>query len=270
MQNRYVGDAGDFGKHGLLRRLGGTTDPETDAPDLRLGLVWYLFPDELHGADGKKINRDGKQTTYLDPDHKDAETHRQCDPDLWDKLRQYVDEGRRCVHCVQADPVLPADTLYHDDLLYYWPGMNRTFRQTMRELWFAGALRATADADLVCVDPDNGLTSDAKMYHQNGPKHTYLSDLREFWNREQSLVIYQHLGMSEPAEAQIAKTAAKLQSGLDGAEPIPLRYRHGSSRIFFVIPQQAHRERIEARIRRMLDSPWGQDGKVKHFERAGG
>ena len=104
MQNRYVGDAGDFAKHGLLRRFSGLTDPETAEPDLRLGLVWYLFPDELHGADKTKVSRDGKQITYLDPDHKDAEMHRECDPDLWAKLRKYVDEGRRCVHCVQADP----------------------------------------------------------------------------------------------------------------------------------------------------------------------
>ena len=266
MQNKYVGDAGDYAKHGLLRRLSGLTDPETSAPDLRLGLVWYLFPDELHGADKTKVSRDGKHIAYLDPNHKDAEMHRECDPDLWAKLRKYVDEGRRCVHCVQADPVLPANTLYHDDLLYYWPSMARPFRQTLRELWFTGALRATAKADLVCLDPDNGIRDDSQMYRQNGPKHTYISDLRAFWERGQSLVVYQHLGMSEPAEAQIPKKVAVLRSGLPGAEPIPLRYRHGSSRIFFVLPQPAHRERIEARIHRMLDGPWGRNC---HFERTG-
>ena len=238
MQNRYVGDAGDFAKHGLLRRLSGLTDPDTAEPDLRLGLAWYLFPDELHGADGKKVSRDGKQITYLDPNHKDAEMHRQCDPNLWVKLRKYVDEGRRCVHCVQADPVLPEGTLYHDDLLYYWPSMGKPFRQTMRELWFAEALRATAGADLVCVDPDNGLDSDAKMYRQNGPKHTYTSDLRAFWDRGQSLVVYQHQSRVK-VEDFVAKTAVRLRSGLDGAEPIPLRYRHGSSRVFCACPTQS-------------------------------
>ena len=266
MQNRYVGDAGDFGKHGLLRRLCGLTDPETAEPDLRLGLARYLFPDELHGADKTKVSRDGKQITYLDPSHKDVEMHRQCDPDLWAKLRKYVDEGRRCVHCVQADPVLPANTLYHDDLLYYWPSMGKPFRQTMRELWFTGALQATADADLVCLDPDNGLDSDAKMYRQNGPKHTYADDLRAFWDRGQSLVVYQHQSRVK-VEDFVAQTTERLRGGLPGAEPVPLRYRHGSSRVFFVLPQPAHRERIEARIRRMLDGPWGRNC---HFERTGG
>ena len=38
MQDRYVGDIGDFGKYGLLRALCGR--------DLYLGVVWYLIPDE--------------------------------------------------------------------------------------------------------------------------------------------------------------------------------------------------------------------------------
>ena len=42
MQNRYVGDIGDFGKYGLLRAHFGR---KYQIP-LRLGVVWYLFPDE--------------------------------------------------------------------------------------------------------------------------------------------------------------------------------------------------------------------------------
>ena len=49
MQNRYVGDVCDFGKLGLLRFLSGCTDSSPE-PRLRLGLIWYLCPDEAHGA----------------------------------------------------------------------------------------------------------------------------------------------------------------------------------------------------------------------------
>src|SRR5829696_4979011 len=51
MQDRYVGDVGDFGKYGLLRTLGA---------GLSLGVVWYLVPNESHNADGK-------HTSYLIP-----------------------------------------------------------------------------------------------------------------------------------------------------------------------------------------------------------
>ena len=52
MQNRYVGDIGDFGKYHLLKTLcaGNNT-----ALALSLGVVWYRVPDENHNDDGKHI-----------------------------------------------------------------------------------------------------------------------------------------------------------------------------------------------------------------------
>ena len=40
MQNPYVGDVADFGKHGLLRFLSGMTDEAGPEPKLKLGLVY--------------------------------------------------------------------------------------------------------------------------------------------------------------------------------------------------------------------------------------
>lgn len=62
MQNKYVGDVGDFGKHSLLRRLAGATAPD-NLPPLRLGLVWYARSDECGNLDGKFVQ-------YLDPTRK--------------------------------------------------------------------------------------------------------------------------------------------------------------------------------------------------------
>ena len=52
MQNRYVGDVGDFAKYALLRRLAGTSPEQS----IRLGVVWCLYPDESHNADGRHIS----------------------------------------------------------------------------------------------------------------------------------------------------------------------------------------------------------------------
>ncbi len=49
MQDRYVGDVGDFGKYGLLRALSG---PFKSEAVLSLGMVWYLVPDQGNGGDG--------------------------------------------------------------------------------------------------------------------------------------------------------------------------------------------------------------------------
>ena len=42
MQDRYVGDIGDYLKLSILRTL---------SPGYRLGVAWWLFPDEAHNED---------------------------------------------------------------------------------------------------------------------------------------------------------------------------------------------------------------------------
>ena len=262
MQNRYVGDVADFGKHGLLRFLSGMTDPTVLEPDLRLGLVWYMFPDECG-------NQHGGITGYLRPTEKnDRSSYRDCDPPLWELPREFVDKGVRCVHCVQKNSPLPGDTLYYGAPLHFPPYMLQPIRKNVRDLWLAGALQATEGASLVMVDPDNGVASPQKMYRQHGPKFTYLSDLREFWERKQSLVVYHHLGMTEPAEEQIKKLVATVGDGLEDARacPIPLRFRRGTARVFLVVPhpESPCGDVVRERANRLVEGLWGANG---HFER---
>ncbi len=57
MQDRYVGDVGDFGKYGLLRSL---CRGDEHGAALRLGVLWYRFD----GDDSTAAN-DGRHTDYL-------------------------------------------------------------------------------------------------------------------------------------------------------------------------------------------------------------
>ena len=86
MKNRYAGDVGDFGKYGLLRHLAGMTS-EDDLDSLKLGMVWYLRPDDC--------GNDGRHTGYLKQTDKNREEYRACDSDLWDELRRLVCVERR-------------------------------------------------------------------------------------------------------------------------------------------------------------------------------
>ena len=102
MQNRYVGDVGDFGKHGLLRYLSGMTAGD-DLDPLKLGVIWYLFHDERHGNDANKVSADGNHTEYLTRTPKyDRAIFRECDSELWEGLRDLVFREARCVHCVEG------------------------------------------------------------------------------------------------------------------------------------------------------------------------
>ena len=68
MQNKYVGDIGDYVKLAILRAL---------SPGYRIGIAWWLVVDEHQ-------KKDGRHTSYLC----EPEKWRRFDPSLFDGLRQ--------------------------------------------------------------------------------------------------------------------------------------------------------------------------------------
>ena len=252
VQNRFIGDIADYAKHGLLRRLTGMVDGDDLGP-LRLGLVWYLIPDGCEDGAGGRIG-------FLVRTLRNEQTYRVCDPDLWEALHRLVRHDRhgRCVHRAERAGLLPPDTQYYGAMLHFPAYLTQPMRAEIRRRWLAAALRATRDADLVMLDADNGMAPDNKMFRKDGPKFAYISDLQEFWNRGQSIVLYQHLGMARGgAEAMIRGVADRIRNELvPGGHVHVISLRMGAS-VFHIVVQPRHRERIEARIDRMLGGPWG-------------
>ena len=261
MQNRYVGDVGDFGKHGLLRFLSGATDPDTESR-FRLGVLWYLTHDQTH-LRGRATNGDGQHTGYLMRTRREGKSeYRDCDPQLWEGLRDLVLRDARCVHCVQEEAVLPQDTLFHGNILEYARDANRQTREEARRHWWESAMAAIGDADLVMLDPDNGFGGDSGIYQADGPKFLYLRDLSAMWEAGKSIVTYQHIHRIGEAPDQIRARSETIRDTLEGADPIPLLFHRGTARVFFVIPRPEHPE-IRERAGRFASSLWADH---HHFE----
>ena len=255
MQNRYVGDVGDFGKYGLLRFLSGARDSLTDERRLSLSVVWYLHPDESHNSDGKHIG-------YLNGASAYQEALRECDPELFESLRKLIVEDARSVSRIRQSRILPDDTAYYERSLYYSRSASRTARQEVRNEWLQGALDITLEAQLVFVDPDNGISETVDPLRKNGPKFVYMEDLRQFLKLDKSLVVYHHLGRQGTVTEQIFRVSQCLQDRLGlSHRPWSLRFRRGSARAYFVIPQEQHRATLADRISDLLDSSWSA-----HFE----
>ena len=138
MQDRYVGDIGDFAKYGLLRAL---------REGRNLGVAWYLHPDS--GPPG-----DGRHTQYL----KRPEEWRHLDCKLFDHLRQIVCLKQRSIAEVQKRRVL-GDTVFVDKWLDV-KNVPVRCRKSWRRTWFDRVKETLADCDLVFADPDNGLASE--------------------------------------------------------------------------------------------------------------
>lgn len=87
MQNRYVADIGDYVKFAILRAL---------AFDRSLGVVWWLFPDEHHNADGG-------HREYLER----PKEWRDFDSDLFDALLEIEKRKKRNVCAIEEASILP-------------------------------------------------------------------------------------------------------------------------------------------------------------------
>jgi hypothetical protein len=250
MQNRYVGDAGDFGKLGLLRQLSRVGEGE---PTLRLGVHWYLVPDEDHNANGRHIE-------YLEQAPRN-ERIKACDPELYDALHLLVKRGSRTVSALSRSGLLPTDTVYFEDVLSmnFLPSGTPAaidFRREYRNAWMNAAAKALVDCELIFVDPDNGFETASLPHRNDGNKYAYFDELRAFVQADKSLVVYQHVNRSDTCNEQSKRRLSQIREKLkfDGSIRV-LRYSHMSCQLYFILCAEAHREIIATRIERMMQNP---------------
>ena len=251
MQNRYVADVGDFGKYGLLKALC-QQHSMTDGQTLRLGVVWYLVPDESHSMDGKHIK-------YLEPTNRNTNEYRHCDTVLYDALKEIVLAGSREVERIREHQVLPSGTVYYEAPLAFGlvPQGERIFH---RSQWARDALDLTARCDIVFLDPDNGLEVKMKPHQAQGPKYAFFEEILPYLQRQQSVVIYHHIGRQGSASDQVQVRLRQIRKRLD-TNGFAMLYHRGTARAFFIVPAQRHSSVLLHRANGFVRSAWS-----RHFE----
>lgn len=237
---------------GLLRHL------TSGAPPLSLGVLWYRVQDESH-------NNDGRHTSYLTSSAQQHADLRACDPPLATALATLVASGRRSIADLERAADLPPSTRFHATPLDL-AGTAVADRPSTRDAWFAAALSAVRDTDIVFLDPDNGLEAPSATEGQAKiVKYASYGDLEALRARGHSLVVYHHLGRTGGTHPEQVATlrntlAQRLElPGLPGA----LTFRKGSARTFFIIPAPAHEHALAQRLEALAESPWAE-----MFERA--
>jgi len=249
MQDRYAADVGDYGKYSLLVRLAYLSQAES-----KLAVIWYLFPDESH-------NDDGGQLSYLDKRHMAV-----LAPRIHERLRGLVRNGDRSVRAVEDAGVLPPETVCVRDYVTPpdWRAYTPAQRRAWRAGWFAQALEATREASLVFLDPDNGLAT--KTVERGAPKagkYVFWDELKPFTDRGQSLVVYHHLNRTAPVPKQVERLHAHLGETVPGvARIVPMVFRRGSCRVFWILAQHPLAEQLDDILERFLDTGWD-----RHFDR---
>lgn len=210
MKDQYVGDVNDYAKYGILRALGGGGSMQTS--------VCWARTD----ADGRG---DGSRIGYLeDP----AKWHR-YDPPLFDGLRKtVVTQGTRSLRAIQESGLLGGCTFWDEPL---------PVDPSSRASYLSRYLEFSSGADLVFMDPDNGLEVQSTPRGSAGsPRYIYLDEVRQVWCHGHSILIYQHF----PRVARIPYVRSRVAElgQLTGLELVVAF--HTSRVLFLLAPQPTH------------------------------
>jgi hypothetical protein len=241
MQNRYVGDVGDFAKYGLLRLL-------TSETTLSLGVLWWLFADETHNSDGRHVS-------YLkDP------AFRALDPELHRILQGLLSAGRRSVKAIASSEIFPEGTVFFDTPIFKSSSFasSRQLRERQRAAWLRKAFAATSKCEFIFFDPDNGLeTTSVARHSPKGGKYVFWEELLPFWERGQSLIVYHHLNRTASVAKQTEILQEKFVARFPDAGLIQyFLFRRGSCRHFWLVAQEEHIPHCELARNQIAQSEW--------------
>jgi hypothetical protein len=217
MQDKYIGDIGDFAKFGLLRALG---------RGHRLGVAWYLFPDEAHNSDGRHID-------YL----KKPDQWRHLDSLLFDELRSIVETDQRTTHRIEQSGQLP-DAVFSSVPLDFTED-----KATARKKWFERVQSDLEGCSMIFADPDNGLCedSDYKWADRRGWKRIPLSEILKLAEGRVAVVYHHNTRRPGGHDEEIAHWLGRLKAC--GADAIALRWGRISPRTFFIVHPTAEVKR---------------------------
>lgn len=233
MQDRYTGDVGDFGKLGLLRCIA--------AQGLRIGVNWCFVQDEVGNGDGRHIG-------YLN-----NVKFCNCDDVLLGKLRTIISENDRRVARLESADLIPGA------LYYRTPLQSPRAQDFDRQKWHSDALRTLAGADIVFLDPDNGLqVKSVSMGSAKSKKYVTAQELADYYASGKSVIFYNHRCRQQ--ECEYMKRFDDLQSMPEFHDAMwqGVKFCRGTTRDYIMILQPEHQAQTAKAVNELLVGPWSR------------
>ena len=228
MKNQYVADIGDFGKYSLLRAFA--------EAGVKIGVNWYLTED-----DG---STDGKFIDYLND-----ERIRYRDPEVFDVLKKISSNPNRSVYDVQDSNII-RNAIFFDILLK--PQGTPLKRKTQRKSWFFDSMNALSEAELIFMDPDNGLLSSNDYSKLDAEKYVLPDEVEQYYAQGHNVVYYCHKGRRRVEAWEEYKLI--MRERIPEAKMAVLTYHKGTQRSYvFLIHEESfvrYRAIIDKFIRR--------------------
>ncbi len=223
MKNQYVGDIGDYGKYALLRAFA--------SDGVKVGINWYLTKNDR--------SNDGKFTTYL----KDK-SMRRYSPEVYDFLKGVAHKKKKTVTDIEESGLIP-NAVFYNELLA--PTGKPQERAGYRNQWFEGSLDVLSEADLIFMDPDNGLLVSGNGSKLGSEKYILPEEAERYFREGHNVVYYCHKGRRsyEAWDDYISFMFERIPE----AKPAVLTYHKGSLRSYvFMIHEKEY-----VRYRKIID-----------------
>lgn len=253
MQDRYVGDVGDFGKYFLLKKL--------MSPDLQLGIVWCL-------NESKEENKDGSFRDYLGPKH--AQRFRRLDPQLFDQMKKINCAGDLRVSAIREQGIFQAKTIFFEYPINCQDRDGDCLERLMyRDRWCRKALEQTEATDVVFFDPDNGIASEKILRsHRRSRKYVFKEDIEGFPIWKQSVIVYHHLGRQGKHVEQISEKFCQLEGIKSDVKVWAITFHAWQTRAFFILASPKHKTRLLDRTLELVEQaqPSARKNGTKFFE----
>ena len=225
MKNQYVGDINDYRKYGMIRSIIKVTD-------LHFLIAWMLTLDDR--------SSDGKHIGYLDHPIK----WRKFDSDLFDGLESLLKGGyRRDISLIQNANLLPHAQFFPQLVPESKPERN---------IWTHNLIDATANSDIVFLDPDNGLEVKSTRYGtKKSSKYLYWREVDQLWSNAKSLLFYQHFPRIK-RDIFIPKKIIEIEAHTPGSCVMAFLTSYV---VFFLVMQPEHCS-YRFQIQKEIDTNW--------------
>jgi hypothetical protein len=184
MRDQYAGDVSDVLKFAFLRALAGT--------DRTLGIAWYYAPGDDGRADGRHL------------EWRDEPAWQQLDAQLHAGLSVLPE---RSIVALESAAIWPIGALFHREPM---PS------PVMRNAWSMRKRAALDGADIIFLDPDNGLGTETA-------KHATLSEIRLLRKPGRAVVFITFPGRNMSHDALVRRLHDQLSAEADAESVITLR-----------------------------------------------
>lgn len=218
MKNQYVADIGDYGKYSLLKHF--------EDAGIHIGINWYLTKD-----DG---SNDGRFVRYLLNDKM-----RNYNPIVFDELKRLYEENNRSISGIEKSNLFH-NVEYYSEIMEF--DGTPSERKEQRGKWHNKGMDLLENADLIFLDPDNGLLT-RKKHNKDSVKFVLPEEVCEYYKAGHNVVFYCHKGRRTQEQWEDYKRF--MHNMISYSESLGITFHKGTQRsyIFLIHPKDYEKYR---------------------------